>query len=77
MAELECISFPNNLLQKQPDEVLSLLSPRLKSPQRPQTVRPIEVVANSSDVAEGRKIPYEFAALVRRYHHQWVKPLKY
>jgi len=71
MAALECTPFPSDLHQKHPDEVLSLYRKveGLKSPQRPKTVRLIEVAASSIGVTEGCEMArIEIATLVRRYH---------
>ncbi|AEP01741.1 transposase IS116/IS110/IS902 family protein [Heyndrickxia coagulans 36D1] len=71
LAALECTPFPSDLYQKQPDEVLSLFRKveGLKSPQRPKTVRLIEVAAGSIGVTEGLEMArIEIATLVRRYH---------
>lgn len=71
MAVLECTPFPEELHQKQPDEVLAQYRQveGLKSPQRPKAVRLIEVASNSIGVTEGREMArIEIATLVRRYH---------
>ncbi|OIK13474.1 IS110 family transposase [Bacillus sp. MUM 13] len=71
MAVLECTPFPDDLHQKQPDEVLAQYRQveGIKSPQWPKAVRLIEVASNSIGVTEGREMArIEIATLVRRYH---------
>ncbi|EIT87253.1 transposase IS116/IS110/IS902 family protein [Fictibacillus macauensis ZFHKF-1] len=71
MAVLECTPFPNDLNQKQPEEVLALYREveGLKSPQRPKAIRLIEVASSTIGVTEGREMArIEIATLVRRYH---------
>ncbi|MBT2756775.1 IS110 family transposase, partial [Mesobacillus foraminis] len=71
LAVLECTPFPDDLHQKQPDEVLTQYRQveGLKSPQRPKALRLIEVASNSIGVTKGREMArIEIATLVRRYH---------
>src|SRR5690606_41584559 len=71
MASLVCTTFPSELQQKHPDEVLSLYREveGLKSTQRPKAVRLIEVAANSIVVTEGHEMTrIEITTLVRRYY---------
>ncbi|NWQ44700.1 IS110 family transposase [Bacillus sp. EB106-08-02-XG196] len=71
LAALECTPFPNDLHQKQVDELLVLFKKveGMKSPQKPKAKRLIEVAATSIGITEGREMArFEIATLVSRYN---------
>ena len=71
MAVLECTPFPSDLHQKELEELLSVYRTveGLKSPQRPKTMRLLEVATHSIGITEGHQMArFEIATLVRRYH---------
>jgi transposase len=70
LAALECTPFPSDLVQKQPEDVLSLYRKveGIKSPQRPKAIRLIKLADQSIGVTEGRQMArFEIATLVHRF----------
>jgi transposase len=70
LAALECTPFPSDLVQKQPEDVLSLYRKveGIKSPQRPKAIRLIKLAEQSIGVTEGRQMArFEIATLVHRF----------
>lgn len=71
LAVLECTPFPDDLHERELDELMTLYREvdGIKSPQKPKAMRLIEVAAKSIGVTEGRQMArYEITTLVRRYH---------
>lgn len=71
LAVLECTPFPDDLHERELDELMTLYREvdGIKSPQKPKAMRLIEVARQSIGVTEGRKMArYEITTLVHRYH---------
>ena len=71
MAVLECTPFPSDLQGKEIEDLLAIYrtSEGVKSPQRPKTMRLLEVASHSIGITEGHQMArFEIATLVRRYH---------